>query len=80
MSKSMEKLGAGSADRAIETLRAASLTEEGRELLKQGRLTEELEPPGFEALAGMVQGRRQSVLSRRRRTSARRSSCRPATA
>jgi hypothetical protein len=49
-----EKLGAGSAERAIETLRAASLTEEGRELLKRGRLTEELEPPGFEALAGIV--------------------------
>jgi hypothetical protein len=49
-----EKLGAGAADRALGTLRAASLTEEGRELLKRGRLTEELEPPGFEALAGLV--------------------------
>lgn len=52
---SREKLGAGAVDRAIETLRAASLTEEGRELLKRGRLTEELEPPGFEALAGLVE-------------------------
>jgi hypothetical protein len=42
-----------SADRALQTLRAASLTDEGRQLLKRGRLTEELEPPGFEALAGM---------------------------
>jgi hypothetical protein len=49
-----EKLGAGAADRALATLRAASLTEQGRDLLKRGRLTEELEPPGFEALAGLV--------------------------
>jgi hypothetical protein len=40
-------------DRAMQTLRAASLTDEGRELLKRGRLSEELEPPGFEALVGM---------------------------
>jgi hypothetical protein len=46
-------VGPQAADRAIQTLRAASLTEEGRDLLKRGRLTEELEPPGFEALAGM---------------------------
>ena len=38
---------------ATQTLRAASQTDEGRELLKRGRLTEELEPPGFEALAGL---------------------------
>jgi hypothetical protein len=49
-----EKVGAPSIDRALETLRAASLTEDGRELLRRGRLTEELEPPGFEALAGLV--------------------------
>jgi hypothetical protein len=48
------------ADRATQTLRAASLTPEGRELLKQGRLTEELEPPGFEALAGLPGARRQA--------------------
>ena len=46
-------VGPQAADRAIQTLRAASLTEEGRDLLKRGRLTEELEPPGFEALVGM---------------------------
>src|SRR5919204_2277180 len=47
--------GRGSAplDRVLATLRAGSLTEEGRALLKAGRLTEELEPPGFEALAGL---------------------------
>jgi hypothetical protein len=49
-----EKIGASAADRATKTLRAASLTEEGRELLERGRLTEELEPPGFEALAGLI--------------------------
>jgi hypothetical protein len=48
-----EGVGAPAADRAVQTLRTASLSEEGRELLKRGRLTEELEPPGFEALAGM---------------------------
>jgi hypothetical protein len=46
-------VGAQAADRAVQTLHAASLTDEGRELLKRGRLTEELEPPGFEALVGM---------------------------
>jgi len=48
-----EGVGGAAADRATQTLRAASLTEEGRELLKRGRLTEELEPPGFEALTGL---------------------------
>jgi hypothetical protein len=46
-----EALGASGIERAIQTLRAASLTAEGRELLKRGRLTEELEPPGFDALS-----------------------------
>ena len=51
-----EREGAGqtAVAQATQTLRAASLTDEGRELLKQGRLTEELEPPGFEALTGLV--------------------------
>jgi hypothetical protein len=48
-----EGVGAGAVEKATQSLRAASLTEEGRELLKRGRLTEELEPPGFEALAGL---------------------------
>jgi hypothetical protein len=50
-----ERAGIGSSalGKATETLRAASLTAEGRELLKRGRLTEELEPPGFEALTGL---------------------------
>jgi hypothetical protein len=50
-----ERAGIGSSaiGKAVETLRAASLTAEGRELLQRGRLTEELEPPGFEALTGL---------------------------
>jgi hypothetical protein len=47
-----EGIGASALGKAAETLRAASLSAEGRELLKRGRLTEELEPPGFEALMG----------------------------
>src|SRR3954462_11319844 len=50
-----ERAGIGSPAlaKAAETLRAASLTAEGGELLRRGRLTEELEPPGFEALTGL---------------------------
>jgi len=47
-----EGIGASALGKATETLRAASLSAERRELLKRGRLTEELEPPGFEALMG----------------------------
>ena len=46
--------GQAAVAQATQTLRAASLTDEGRKLLKRGRLTEELEPPGFEALTGLV--------------------------
>lgn len=48
--------GSGQAvvDRATQTLRAAAATDGGRELLRQGRLTEELSPVGFEALTGLV--------------------------
>ena len=52
-------VGAPAVDRATTTLRAASLTSEGRELLRRGRLTEELEPPGFEALTGMATPRQR---------------------
>jgi hypothetical protein len=41
-------------DRVAKTLRAAAATEEGRRLVKQGRLAEDLEPPGFEALLGLA--------------------------
>jgi hypothetical protein len=36
-------------DRIGTTLRAAAVTDEGRALLESGRLTAELEPPGFDA-------------------------------
>jgi hypothetical protein len=52
-----EGAGAPAVERAVQTLRAASLGAEGRELLERGRLTEELEPPGFDALSGMPPGR-----------------------
>jgi hypothetical protein len=39
-------------DRITQTLRAAS-TADGRARLKEGRLTEDLEPAGFEAFAGL---------------------------
>ncbi len=41
-------------DRVANTLRAGSATSEGRELIKKGRLTEDLEPPGFEAFSGVT--------------------------
>jgi hypothetical protein len=40
-------------DRVAATLRAAALTTEGQTLLRQGRLTEELQSSGFDAFAGM---------------------------
>jgi hypothetical protein len=40
-------------ERVASTLRAGSATEEGRALLREGRLNEELEPQGFGALAGV---------------------------
>jgi hypothetical protein len=46
-------IGSPALAKATETLRAASLTADGRELLRRGRLTEEPEPPGFEALTGL---------------------------
>ncbi len=54
-----EREGAGppAVERAVQTMRAASLGAEGRELLERGRLTEELEPPGFAALAGVPPAR-----------------------
>jgi hypothetical protein len=52
-----EGAGAPAVERAVQTLRAASLTADGRELLERGRLTEELEPPGFDALAGLPPAR-----------------------
>jgi methyl-accepting chemotaxis protein len=41
-------------ERLVSTFRAASVDEELRELLAAGRLTEEPEPGGFDALAGLT--------------------------
>jgi hypothetical protein len=41
-------------ERIAKTLDAAALDEAARFQLRAGRLTEELEPPGFDALAGMA--------------------------
>jgi hypothetical protein len=53
----LEDAGASASDQVIkrisETLRAASTDEEARDLLETGRLTKELEPAGFGALAGV---------------------------
>jgi hypothetical protein len=40
-------------DRIVTTLRAGAATPEGRGLIKQGRLTEDLEPAGFDAFSGV---------------------------
>jgi len=42
---------AGTIERVSRTLRAAAITEEGRELIARGRLERELDPPGFEVLS-----------------------------
>ena len=47
-------------ERIAKTLDAAALDEGARFQLRAGRLTEELEPPGFEALAGMTSARSPS--------------------
>jgi hypothetical protein len=41
-------------DRIAKTLEAAALDDGSRFLLRAGRLTDELEPPGFDALMGMA--------------------------
>jgi hypothetical protein len=64
-------IGLPAVGKAAETLRAASVTAEGRELLKRGRLTEELEPPGFEALTGLEGLRRQIAPAKPPRTDGR---------
>lgn len=43
----------GILDRVAATLRAAATSQDGRQILKQGRLTEDLEPEGFEAFASL---------------------------
>jgi hypothetical protein len=63
------------ADRIDRTLSAAALDPAARELLQAGRLTDEIEPAGFEAFAGMKlppppkreQAKRDDPRERRRR-------------
>jgi hypothetical protein len=43
-------------NRVMGTLQAAAVSAEGRELLARGRLTEDLEATGFEALAPLAEG------------------------
>jgi hypothetical protein len=52
-------------ERVAKTLRAAAATPEGRNLIRQGRLTEDLEPPGFEALAGLAPKKPRAATRRR---------------
>jgi hypothetical protein len=70
----LRESGHGAAgDRIAATLRAAAFTPGQRELLRQGRLSEELESSGFDALAGMeiprasTRPRAPSQAERRRR-------------
>jgi hypothetical protein len=46
----------GTVDRVVRTAELASVSDEGRELLARGRLTEEGELSGFDALAAMTTG------------------------
>ena len=56
-------------ERIAKTLDAAALDEGSRFLLRAGRLTDELEPPGFEALAGMAPPKRSAVGAKLRKSS-----------
>ena len=47
-------------DQVDQTLRAAAVLDEGRELLAKGRLVRELEAGGFELLAGVAPAQRSS--------------------
>ncbi len=62
-----EGSGQAAVDKAMQTVRAAAASEEGRELLRRGRLTEELSPVGFEALSGLVPAAKAAPARRRLR-------------
>jgi len=62
-------------ERVAKTLRAGAATDEGRRALREGRLGEELEPPGFDALAALAGG-----AAPRRRTRAQQEPRRPSEA
>lgn len=52
-------------DRIATTLRAAAVTDEGRELLARGRLNGDLEPPGFDTLQPSGTTRRRTPARKR---------------
>jgi hypothetical protein len=60
-----ESIGAGTLERITRTLRAAATSEDARRALKQGRLTEDLEPQGFETLAAVAPKARAASSGRR---------------
>jgi hypothetical protein len=49
-----DRTASGTIERVSSTLRAAAVSEEGREQLARGRLADDVESSGFEAFAGMV--------------------------
>jgi hypothetical protein len=53
--------GVSALESATRTLRAAAVSEEGRALLKAGRLEEDLEPTGFELLSGVKAAPRRAA-------------------
>jgi hypothetical protein len=56
--KLLERSTTQTLDRVAATLTAGAQSDAGRKALRAGRLTEELEPTGFEALAGMTAAKR----------------------
>lgn len=52
--------GDATLERVTKTLHAGSATEAGRAALREGRLTEELEPQGFDALVGVTPSPRRA--------------------
>jgi hypothetical protein len=56
--KLLEKPTSQTLERVAATLTAGAQSAAGRKALRAGRLTEELEPTGFEALAGMAAAKR----------------------
>jgi hypothetical protein len=57
-------------ERVAQTLRAAAVTEEGRELLARGRLPEELSTTGFDVVAGLSPPKRTPARPKKRDRSA----------
>src|SRR4051812_42181492 len=59
--KLLERPSAQTLERISATLTAGAQSDAGRKALREGRLTEELEPTGFEALAGLAPAKRPGV-------------------